>query len=236
MSSGERRGSALDADPVTAELTAADAEAAAAEAEARAEAARARAQRLRQGAADGEDTKPTGSKRHRLPRGRPRWLRPPRLKTVAAGLLVVVVCAACGVSGSLIWQHHVVSVYKHRIAAAATAARDGIEALMALDPADAEQSVQRVIDHSTGNFRENYQRESETMTKGLQETQVSTTVTINDVAVDSVTDDEAVVLLAVRTVRTDADGVQAPPWPWRVQVTLAREGGQYKMSEVDYIG
>ena len=149
-----------------APVSEADAEDEVAKAEARAEAARARLSRLREAAETGDadddaqlsqdvEQRPAKSTRTRLrlPRrpGRPRWLRRPGRKTIAAGVGIVLASASLGASGYMVWQHHT-TVHKRQLAAEFTAAaRQGVTALMSIDPDHAKEDVQRIIDASTGD-------------------------------------------------------------------------------------
>ena len=136
-----------------------------ARAEARAEAARARLFRLRAAAETGnadddaatQDVEQRPAKsiraRLRLPRrpGRPPWLRRPARKTIAAGVGTVLASASLAASGYMLWQHHT-AVHNRQLAAEfSAAARQAITALMSIDPDHAKESVQRMIDASTGD-------------------------------------------------------------------------------------
>lgn len=255
MSTSKRSSPALDDDHTAETLQAAEAEAA--EAEAAAEAARARAERARQQAEaettedgdpndapsdatdGGEDTAdasddtasgtPSGKRR------RPRWLRLPRLKTLGVAALIVITGAALAASGYIVWQHRIADQEKQRTAEFSAAARENAEILMALDHSNAQAVVQRVLDHSTGTFKEHYQENVEDLTQQLQESKVVAKATVSDVAVDSMTDDSAVVLVAARTEGTDAVGAPQQPRLWRIGLTLTRDDGQLKISDVEFV-
>lgn len=220
-----------------------------AEAEARAEAARARLVQLR-GAAETEDTdddamsgdaeQPSPKqtrKRLRLPRRpkRPRWLHRPGRKTVAVAVGAVLVSASLGASGYMLWQHHT-AVHKRQLTAEFTAAaRQGVTALISIDPDHAKESVQRMIDASTGDQKNQLSVLSVLIVKKAEDTKVGSKVTIEGVAVQSLSDNSGVVLVAAKTAPFGPDNVKPPPALFRLSVNLDRDGGQLKMSRVEFL-
>ncbi len=220
-----------------------------AEAEARAEAARARLLKLRRAAETGDTddvaaspdaqqrpAKPTRA-RLRLPRrpGRPRWLRRPGRKTVAAGVGIVLASGSLAASGYMVWQHRT-TVHKQQLAAEFTAAaRQGITALMSIDANHAKDDIQRIIDNSTGDLKSQMSAMSGLMAKQTEESKVSSKATVEAVAVESMSDNSAVVLVAARSDVTNADNTHRPPVTWRISVDLTRDGDQLKMSKVDFL-
>jgi len=235
--------------------SAAAAEAAAAEAEARAEAAKARAEELRrkleaaggtedetdagsQDEADGPDTDngdEDGTADEPAP-ARKRRLRLPSVKAVAASLVALVVAGLLGATGYMLLEHKKAADERHRTAEYAAAARQGVVNLMSMDYNQAKESVQRVIDDSVGKFQNNFKDSSEDLIKALQDSKMITKVTVNDAAVEQMDDETAVVLVAATSHR---EGPNAPkedqqPRVWRVVVSLQRDGGQIKMSDVEF--
>ena len=216
-----------------------------AKAEARAEAARARLVRLRQAAADDGavsqsiEQRPAKSarKRLRVPRrpGRPRWLRRPGRKTIAAGVGIVLASASLGASGYMVWQHHT-AVHNRQLAAEFTAAaRQGITALMSIDPDHAKEDVQRMIDASTGDQKSQLSVMSTLIVKKAEDSKVGSKVTVEAVAVESLSDNSGVVLVAAKTAPTGPDNAKPPPALFRLSVNMDRDGGQLKMSKVDFL-
>ncbi|BBZ12202.1 hypothetical protein [Mycobacterium branderi] len=256
MTSPERPASALDAnqgdETGQANLLdlaeAAEAEAAAAEAEARAAAARARAIRLRREAAtaptssahpDNADMAESDDDGKALDRPAESVARTPRLrvlgrKPMAVGAGIVLICASLAASGYMVRQDHIASQQRQRASEYASAARQGIGALMSLDFNKAQENMQRIADNSTGNFKNSFPVIADKLTQGLEQSKVTTTVTVHDVAVESMTDDSAIVLVAATTEAKPVDG---PPQPrsWQIALGLRRDGGKPKMANIEFV-
>jgi Mce-associated membrane protein len=237
----------------------ADAEAAAKLASARAEQARRRATELRkraqvvtqaasgpaapttpddgdvadEGPAEDDDkAKPTLSRARSRRRWRPRRLRPRTLVVVVAVLLV---CASFGASGAMWWRHDRLLAEQQRTADFTAAARAEVTDLMSIDFTRARDGVQRVIDHSTGQFRDQFRAGADDLIAGLEQAKVTTSVTVKAVAVKAMTDDSADVLVAATSKASSLQGAQRNPRDFRISLTLQRDNGQLKMSRVEFV-
>ena len=73
------------------------------------------------------------------------------------------------------------------------------------------------------------------MLKQAEESKTVTKVNVEAVAVESPTDDSAVALVVAKSDVTDADSKKRPPQLWRLTVEIVREGGQLKMSKVNFL-
>lgn len=209
----------------------AEAQAAAAEAESRAAAARARAIKLRREAAatsDGAAEEPAPA----TPPGRRR----PVGRIIAVSGAVLVICAGAGASGFLLWHHHTVEQRQQRSAEFSAAARQGVVNLMTVNFDSAKEDVQRLLDSSTGKFHDDLQSTAADLTTSLEQSNVTTTVTVQSSAIESMSADTGVVLVAARSeASAEKKGSPRPPADWRLAVTLTRDNGQLKMSAVDFV-
>ena len=221
-----------------------EAEAAAAEAEALADAAKARARavRLRHeldqvtdvGADEnaGPEPEPAPARRRRRLRlrlRRPGW----RAVAVAAGLAVLAVLVAG--NGLLAWRHHQADQVRERAAQFATAAGQGVVNMTTLDFTKAEADVARVLDGSTGDFHADFASRVDDFTSVVRDSKVVTVGTVTATAVESMTADSAVVLVAATSTVTNAAGTKEEPRKWRLSVTVTRDGDRLKMSKVEFV-
>ncbi|WP_328358760.1 hypothetical protein OG976_05080 [Mycobacterium sp. NBC_00419] len=234
-----RKGAAVDGDDGVSEVMAQLAEAEAAEAQARAEAARAKATAARlRGASEADDTEiddtETDNTVDEAGPGRPWWSRLPWPKIVA-GLVVLGICALLALSGLMIWQHQRVEAQRAHQAAIVTAAKDGVTALLSIDYTHAKADVQRVIDLSTGSFKDDFTKGAEDFVKTAEQSKAVTVGKINAAALEGDTGDSGVVLLAASSQVTNANGAKQDPRAWRMSVTVTRDGDKLKMSNVEFV-
>jgi Mce-associated membrane protein len=214
-------------------------------AEERAEAARARAAELRREAeagsseqsdatedATGADARPAAS---RLRRRWRRRLRRPTRKAVGVGTAIMLVCASLAASGYIVWQHRTLVQQRQHAEEFAAAAREEVATLMSIDPAHAAENVQHTIDDTTGALKSQLEATSGYMAKNAQDAQVTTKATVQDVAVESMTDNSAVVLVVAKSDTINPDKSVRPPVFWRLSVNIDRDGDRLKMSKLDFV-
>lgn len=219
----------------TADALARAAEDEAAAAEARAEEARARADELRRRIEAAEAAAEQTPAPTQTPAAATSAVR--LLPAVALGVAGVVAAGLLGLTGYLLWQHKAMAHQRHSAAEFAAAARQDVINLMSIDYNSADDSVQRVLDGSTGRFRTNFADTADDFVKALKDEKIITKATVNDAAVESMTGDSAVVLVSATSHR---EGPQAPkdqqePRLWRIVVSLERDGDQIKMSGVEFV-
>ncbi len=236
-----------DADPSTTEAP--DSLAAAEEelvrAEERAEAARARAAELRREAEAGSSDQPDATEdaadadaKPAASRWRPRWpwrLRRPTRKAVGVGTAIVLISASFAASGYIVWQHRTLVQQRQHAEEFAAAAREEVATLMSIDPAHAAENVQHTIDDTTGALKSQLEATSGYMAKNAQDAQVTTKATVQDVAVESMTDNSAVVLVVAKSDTINPDKSVRPSVFWRLSVNIDRDGDRLKMSKRDFV-
>ncbi len=178
-------------------------------------------------AIDEAQSRPVRSRRRRL--SRPSW------KGIAAAVVVLFTVALLAVSGYLIWIHQAAEKVQQQSAEYAAAGRQSVVTLMSLDFNKADEGVQRIIDNSTGQFKDDFEQQAGDFIQVAKDSKVITEVTVNSVAVESMTDDKAVVLVAASSRVTNSSGANQEPRTWRLSVDLQREGDQIKMSKVEFV-
>ncbi|WP_454791123.1 tetratricopeptide repeat protein [Mycolicibacterium lutetiense] len=156
-------------------------------------------------------------------------------KVLASCLTIIVIAGLLGFSGWMIW-HHRQAEHRQQLAAEYTAAaRQTVVTLMSLDFNHAQDAVKNILDNSTGEFREDFEAQSKDFVKLAQDAKVVTEAKVTAAAVDTMSDDNAVVLVAVNTQVTNTTGANKQPRPWRVAVDMVREGDQIKLSKVEFV-
>lgn len=166
-----------------------------------------------------------------------RWRRRLRLSTIAAILTIVVILASVAGSVYMVLDHRNASQQRQRAAEFAAAARQGVVTLTSLDFNNAKRDVQRILDDSTGSFKDDFQKMADDFIKAVEESKVVEQGAVEAAAVDldSMTNDSAVVLVASKSDVTNAAGAKQDPRNFRLIVTVARDGDQLKMSKVQFV-
>jgi Mce-associated membrane protein len=235
---------ALDADAARVRVLSAQTSASVAEAdelaqaEARAEAARARAMRLRQqveaALSDQGNRSGVEGEGESVPSRRRRLHRPSR-KALTAAVAVVFSCATLTASGYLVWRHHNVVQQRQRTAEFATAARNAVVMMMSIDPSKAREDMQRFADDTTGLFKAGILLGAEDAVKAVEQSKVSSKGAVQAAAVQSMTEDSAVVLVAAKSEFTKPGQAKPGSRSVRLVVSLQRDNGQLKVSRIEFV-
>jgi Mce-associated membrane protein len=171
------------------------------------------------------------------PESRPsrRRLRLPSLSATLKVAAVVLILGFVGVTGYMAWQDHEATERSRRAANFLAGARQGIINMTSLDFNHAKEDVQRVIDSSTGQFRDDFAQRAKDFTSVVEQSKVTTQGTVNAAALESMDGNSASVLVSATSKITNAAGAKDEPRVFRLRVTVTEDGGQYKMSKVDFV-
>ncbi|CAN7544479.1 hypothetical protein [Mycolicibacterium frederiksbergense] len=156
------------------------------------------------------------------------------VKYAAVILAVLGIAALASTSAWIVVKHQQAEQRRDLSAQFSAAARQGVVSLMSLDFNRAQQDVQRIIDNSTGQFREDFQSQAEEFAKVAESSKVVTEANVTATAVQTMTDDTADVLVAAASTITNAQGAKEDPRSWRLIVSVARDGDQIKMAKVEF--
>jgi Mce-associated membrane protein len=167
------------------------------------------------------------------PGRRRRWL--PSLSTTLKAAAIVLICAFIGTTGYLVWQDREATEREQRAASFIAGAKQGIVNMTSLDYNRAKEDVQRVLDSSTGQFRDDFQRRAKDFTTVVEQSKVVTQGTVTAAGIESMDEHSASVLVSATSRISNSAGAKDEPRMWRLRVTVTEEGGQYKMSKVDFI-
>lgn len=155
-------------------------------------------------------------------------------KYAAVILAVIATAAMASASAWIVVKHRQAEHQRDLDAQFSAAARQGVVSLMSLDFSRAKDDVQRIIDNSTGQFREDFQGQAEEFAKVAESSKVVTAANVTATAVQTMTEDTADVLVAAASTITNAQGAKEDPRNWRLIVSMARDGDQIKMAKVEF--
>lgn len=156
-----------------------------------------------------------------------RWVA-----VVAGGLLAGAMVAAIVL---MVWQHHRAQADRASDREFVDAARAGVVALLSIDHSRARDDVQRVLDLSTGAFRDDFQRRADDFVSTAEKSNAVTKGSVTAAALEWARADTGVVLVAAASQVTNAAGARDDPRPFRMSVTLTRDDGRLKMSDVEFV-
>jgi Mce-associated membrane protein len=152
---------------------------------------------------------------------------------VAAGLIIVVSLGALTTWLGL--RAHQSHRNQQQRNLALHVARQGALNLTTISYTDAEADVQRILDSSTGTFRDDFQKRSQPFIDVVQKAQSKSEGSITEAGIESEDADQALVLVAV-TVNTSIAGAAAQgPRAWRMRISVHKDGDGAKVSNVEFV-
>jgi Mce-associated membrane protein len=154
---------------------------------------------------------------------------------IAISAALLLLCALLFASGYMIKQHHDAAMKRELQSQFEAGARQDVVNLMSLNFNSAKSDLQRVLDTTTGQFRDDFQKSTQDFLSVMQESKVVTTASVSAVAVESMTDDSAVVLVAAVSQVANSASQQPTPRNWRLSVTVNKVNDQIKMSRVEFV-
>ena len=150
------------------------------------------------------------------------------LAAVCVGLIVVGVLA-----GSAVWRGHNEDIDR---AAATDAARAEVTNILQIDPKTIDADVQRIIDGSTGAFKNDFTSRKDVFSSVVKEQNVTSTSEIRAAGVESSTDTQASVLVAATsTVTNSASTGQPEARDYRIRVQVQKEAGRWLAAQIDFV-
>ncbi|WP_183094171.1 hypothetical protein [Nocardioides stalactiti] len=166
--------------------------------------------------------------------GRPLWRR----EDLLGWAVVAVLLVAVGVLGYLTWDRarteDAPTVADAPTEVAVTTARD----FFTLDHRTIEEDMERVLASATGEFEQQYEKQSADLRKAVESKKLVLTagVTDNGTAVEYLGEDEAWVLVSV-DVRTEADGTAGEDTRYRTRLVLTRsDDDTWRVSRFEQVG
>lgn len=115
------------------------------------------------------------------------------------------------------------------------AGRQGALNLTTINWESADTDVQRILDSATGTFYDDFQRRAEPFVQVVKQAQSKSVGTVAEAGLESSSDTEADVLVAVMVQTTNAGTPEQQPRRWRMRVTVQEVDDQAKVSNVEFV-
>jgi Mce-associated membrane protein len=186
------------------------------------------------GDADETDAEESQSK-GRLVRWRHRAVRR-RLSRVGSALVAsaVIVATLAGLAGWLGYRAY----EKHEAQAQrdlfVQIARQGAVNLTTINYTEVDADVQRILDLSTGAFRDDFQQRAKPFIEVVKAAQSKSEGTVTDAGLESQQGGSAQVLVAIAVKSRTAGGEEAPR-EWRMRIEVQSVGDDAKVSNVVFV-
>jgi Mce-associated membrane protein len=115
------------------------------------------------------------------------------------------------------------------------AAEQGAVNLTTIDHEQAEADVQRVLDSATGAFYDDFSNRSQPFIEIVKTAQAKSVGTVTEAGIESETDQDAQVLVAVSVKTTNAGAAEQLPRAWRMRISITQVDDQATVSNVAFV-
>ncbi|MEO3757735.1 Mce protein [Mycobacterium sp. B14F4] len=156
-----------------------------------------------------------------------------RLATIVGLVLVVALAGLTGWLGFRAYQSNQTEEL-HKLLL--QVGRQGALNLTTIDWQQADGDVQRVLDSATGTFYDDFQQRSAPFVEVVKQAQSKSVGTIAEAGLESVSGEEARVLVAVTVQTSNAGAPEQQPRSWRMRLTVQKTGeDEAKVSNVEFV-
>jgi len=107
--------------------------------------------------------------------------------------------------------------------------------LTTIDYTHADADIARILDSSTGQFREDFSKRAPAFVDVVKQAKSKTQGTITDAGLESVSGDSARVLVAVAVNTSNAGTVEPSVRHWRMRIDVQKVGDTLKVSNVGFV-
>lgn len=156
------------------------------------------------------------------------------LPAVAAALVALAVGGLLVSDVLMLVGHRAVIQRERQAAEYSAAARQGVVTVMSLNYETVDDDVKRILDNSTGEFRKDFEAHADDFIKTAREAKAIAEAAATVSGIESMSANEAVVLVAATTKVTNAAGAKEELRSWRLTIHMTRDGDQAKVSKVDF--
>jgi len=161
----------------------------------------------------------------------------PRKRLVRVAILVglIMVTAVTTLAGWLAWRTHELHQVQAQRQLFLQVGRQGALNLTTIDYQHADADVQRVLDSATGTFYDDFSKRSKPFVDVLKQAQAKSVGTITEAGLESDTDHDAQVLVAVTVKTSNGAAAEQEPRFWRMRISVTKVGDGAKVSNVQFV-
>jgi Mce-associated membrane protein len=154
------------------------------------------------------------------------------LATIAGLVLVLALGGLTGWLGFRAYESHQADEQRKLFL---QVGRQGALNLTTIDWEHADADVQRILDSATGTFYDDFQKRAQPFVEVVKQAQSKSVGTIAEAGLESVSDNEAQVLVAVTVKTSNAGAPEQEPRAWRMRISVEKVEDEAKVSNVEFV-
>jgi Mce-associated membrane protein len=155
-----------------------------------------------------------------------------RLATIAGLVLVLALGGLTGWLGFRAYESHQADEQRKLFL---QVGRQGALNLTSIDWEHADADVQRILDSATGTFYDDFQKRAQPFIEVVKQAQSKSVGDVTAAGLESESDDEAQVLVAVTVKTSNAGAPEQEPRAWRMRISVEKVEDEAKVSNVEFV-
>jgi Mce-associated membrane protein len=161
----------------------------------------------------------------------------PRMSHVRLAMIagLVLVLALGGLSGWLGFRAYESHQADEQRKLFLQVGRQGALNLTSINFENAEADVQRILDSATGTFYDDFQKRAQPFIDVVKQAQSKSVGTIAEAGLESNSENDADVLVAVTVKTSNAGAPEQEPRAWRMRISVQKVGDEAKVSNVEFV-
>jgi Mce-associated membrane protein len=161
----------------------------------------------------------------------------PRMSHVRLAMIagLVLVLALGGLSGWLGFRAYESHQADEQRKLFLQVGRQGALNLTSINFENAEADVQRILDSATGTFYDDFQKRAQPFIDVVKQAQSKSVGTIAEAGLESNSENDANVLVAVTVKTSNAGAPEQEPRAWRMRISVQKVGDEAKVSNVEFV-
>ncbi|WP_293041654.1 Mce protein, partial [Mycobacterium sp.] len=159
-------------------------------------------------------------------------MSPVRLAMVVG---VVAVLAMGGLVGWLGFRTYQLHQHEEQRALFLRVGRQGAVNLTTIDYQNVNNDIQRILDSATGHFYDDFSKRSQPFIDVVKKVQSKSVGTVTEAGLESVSGNEAQVLVAISVKTSNLGAEDQPPRAWRMRIDVTKVADGAKVSNVLFV-
>jgi Mce-associated membrane protein len=183
-------------------------------------------------AAESDDLDDVGEDEDAKPTKRRVSMSPVRLATLVG---LVAILALGGVVGWLGFRTYQLRQEQEQRELFLRVGRQGAVNLTTIDWQNVNSDIQRILDSATGPFYDDFSKRSQPFIDVVKKVQSKSVGTVTEAGLESVSRNEARVLVAVSVKTSNLGAEDQPPRAWRMRIDVQKVDDGAKVSNVSFV-
>ena len=150
-------------------------------------------------------------------------------------MALAIVAALAGLVGWLGYREHQSNHLNLQQAVFVDTARQAAINLTSLSHTEIDADIKRILDSSMGSFREDFQQRSPAFVETIKKVQSTSVGTVTEAGLQSMSGEQAQVLVAVSVKTSSTDAPERETRAWRMRISVTKDGQGAKVSDVQFV-